>query len=218
MVRFGALCLLALVAAAGQVGCARSRIRADEASAGRGPARGGPTPVQLEPGELPDVCVTGQDLKPLSQLEAQIPLDYLSWRTNRLSPSGGSYRRRGEQILDEWGEPCANAVDADCLARLSASSGARYGSYLIGTRGDTIMVWETSAEVAELFGPIDTELEGRLAAMVTVPEATCAGDGWLRRTTEGWEVTRRDDFHCEYVTSFDTDGVYIAASAICQDR
>jgi len=150
--------------------------------------------IGTTPADLATVCAAGSWLEHVVLAE---PVDYLALR--RVESYGGPDGQSGEDVVTV-GTPCATASDpAACSAELATtwpeSSGWGYcgegcsDSGLVTTRGDTVSLYDSTAEVAALFGEIDNPADALFLAVTQEygPECNTVvqtdGGAWRMRAT-----------------------------------
>jgi hypothetical protein len=101
-------------------------------------------PFELELPPVPSsICIAPFELE---HLRLGVELDYLALRS-------------GRSLSYEMGVPCSKHTSVPCLQRLGQLEQTHLRRSFIGTSGDDVRVFQTRAELLELFGAIDTPHE-----------------------------------------------------------
>ncbi|MCA9658228.1 MAG: hypothetical protein KC486_07785 [Myxococcales bacterium] len=118
-----------------------------------------------------DLCTAGGSLDLLGDIDPVIELDYLALRLDGA-------------VFDEIGEPCVTAPDpVACAAALDAlplesefrAPNSQESSFytLVFTRGAMVGAFETTAELKDFLGEIDTPAEAGLFALLNGHQIAC---------------------------------------------
>jgi len=146
--------------------------------------------VDAGPLEAPFTCTNGDQTAGLEALRVALGLDYLEVRTQRTSSADAADDeiRPGSPSA---GTRCATATNAAACEAAIASARSRAGlfpgcggceptsSYLVHSKGDTVGITATKAELKTLLGPIDSAAKAWILARTSGFNIECSAP-WVR--------------------------------------